>query len=93
MLVLVGRWESRALCGISKRGGKVYFWTFPGRVFSIARDAAFWVEGRGSCAMTNGARPGIAFGRTLASGRSKLTWKQEIPDKSASLERSGAVAG
>jgi hypothetical protein len=29
-------WESRALCGISKRGGKVGFGTFPARVFSTA---------------------------------------------------------
>jgi hypothetical protein len=41
-------WESRALCGISKRGGKVCFWTFPRRVFSTARDATFWVEGMAS---------------------------------------------
>src|ERR1017187_953270 len=33
-------WESRALCGISKRGGKVGFWTFPPRVFSTALPAA-----------------------------------------------------
>ena len=30
------KWESRALGGISKRGGKVCGWTFPGRVFSTA---------------------------------------------------------
>src|SRR5216683_7456160 len=36
----VGKWESRAVCGISKRGGKVGFWTFPPRVFSTARRAA-----------------------------------------------------
>src|SRR5258708_5496596 len=39
----VGKWESRAVCGISKRGGKVGFWTFPPRVFSIARRAAIFV--------------------------------------------------
>ena len=30
------KWESRAVGGISKRGGKVCAWTFPGRVFSTA---------------------------------------------------------
>src|SRR5246127_4113894 len=29
----VGKWESRGVCGISKRGGKVGFMTFPARVF------------------------------------------------------------
>ena len=28
--------------------GKVGFWTFPRSVFSTARGAAFWVEGRAS---------------------------------------------
>src|ERR1700674_1515269 len=32
-------WESRGVCGISKRGGKVGFLTFPARVFSTARRA------------------------------------------------------
>jgi len=40
----VGKWESRVLCGISKRGGKVCFWTFPRRVFSTARGAGFVVD-------------------------------------------------
>src|ERR1039458_9197462 len=32
----VGKWESRAFCGISKLGGKVFCWTFPRSVFSTA---------------------------------------------------------
>src|SRR3990170_989580 len=34
--VAVGKWESRVLCGIPKRSGKVCFWTFPRSVFSTA---------------------------------------------------------
>src|ERR1035437_2023676 len=37
----VGKCESRAFCGICKRGGKVGFLTFPPRVFSTA--LAGWV--------------------------------------------------
>ena len=33
---LCEKWESRVLCGISKLGGKVCFWTFPRSVFSTA---------------------------------------------------------
>jgi hypothetical protein len=36
----VGKWESRAVCGISKRGGKVCFLTFPRSGFSTAANAA-----------------------------------------------------
>jgi hypothetical protein len=36
-------WESRVVGGISKRGGKVGFWTFPRSVFSTAFGAAFFV--------------------------------------------------
>jgi hypothetical protein len=32
----VATWESRGFCEISKRGGKVCFWTFPRSVFSTA---------------------------------------------------------
>src|ERR1700739_1388321 len=42
----VGKWESRAFCGISKRGGKVGFWTFPPRVFSTARRAVIFSAAR-----------------------------------------------
>ena len=38
----VGKWESRGVCGISKRGGKVGFLTFPPRGFSTARRAAIF---------------------------------------------------
>ncbi len=43
-VVAVGKWESRALGGISKRGGKVGCLTFPRCVFSTALAAAFWVD-------------------------------------------------
>src|ERR1700745_1332974 len=38
----VGKWESRGVCGISKRGGKVGFMTFPARGFSTARRAVIF---------------------------------------------------
>ena len=38
----MGKWESRGVCGISKRGGKVGFLTFPARGFSTARRAAIF---------------------------------------------------
>ena len=42
----VGKWESRAVGGISKRGGKVGFWTFPPRGFSTARRAVIFSAAR-----------------------------------------------
>ena len=43
----MGKWESRALFGISKRGGKVGFWTFPrARLFHGLARRQFPVENR-----------------------------------------------
>ena len=39
-VVAVGKWESRAVGGISKRSGKVCFGTFPRSVFSTGLAAA-----------------------------------------------------
>src|SRR5579864_4092791 len=39
-------WGSLGVCGISKRGGKVGFLTFPPRGFSIARRAVFFSAAR-----------------------------------------------
>src|ERR1017187_6765235 len=44
VVAAVGKWESRVLGGISKRGGKVGFGAFPRSVFSTAFFAAFSVE-------------------------------------------------
>src|SRR5271169_5366780 len=56
----VGKWESRALCGISKRGGKVGFLTFPPRGFSTALSAASFAFAHGAAALvvaTEAMRP------------------------------------
>src|SRR5260370_4640259 len=42
----VGKWESRGVCGISKRSGKVGFLTFPFRGFSTARRAVLFSAAR-----------------------------------------------
>src|SRR5271166_2433829 len=44
VVAAVGKWESRALGGISKHGGKVGFGTFPRSVFSTALAGAFCVD-------------------------------------------------
>src|SRR5579859_537186 len=36
VVVAVGKWESRGLCEIPKRSGKVRLWAFPRSVFSTA---------------------------------------------------------
>src|SRR5450631_1146633 len=41
VVAAVGKWESRVLGGISKRGGKVVSLTFPRSVFSTAFGVAF----------------------------------------------------
>src|ERR1039457_3647797 len=41
VVAAVGKWESRVLGGISKRGGKAGFGAFPRSVFSTAFGAAF----------------------------------------------------
>ena len=42
----VGKWESRALCGISTRGGKVGFSLFHSAFFHGLAGRQFWVEDR-----------------------------------------------
>jgi hypothetical protein len=74
----VGKWESRALCGISKRGGKVVFLTFPPRVFSTALCAGVIACARAlPCALKRPSRCGpwvrLSVPSKCAPGPPRLT--------------------